>query len=165
MGDFKQGGTVARDRDWLKIPGKIPANLSAQCFSTWSETPLGPAAFLWLTVCCMHLTSCSFTVRVMLQWAAMCCISASCNTTSKRVKKAFSSSTIEASPSAALRLVLWLVMCWTPCHICLLLLLSRWSSNLLLLSSFCLTDTSIQVSMGLAIESTVTRPENSVPPL
>ncbi len=36
--DFKQGGMVDWDRDWLKILVKTPASWSAQSFSTRPET-------------------------------------------------------------------------------------------------------------------------------
>lgn len=62
--DFRQGGIMNWDRDWLKMWVKTSSSWSAQSLNTLTVTPSGPAAFLEFTTNGVHITSCACTVRV-----------------------------------------------------------------------------------------------------
>lgn len=62
--DFRQGGIMHWDRDWLKMEVKTSSSWSAQSLNTLTVTPSGPADFLEFTTHGVHITSCARTVWV-----------------------------------------------------------------------------------------------------
>ena len=129
---FRQGGTMARDRDRLKIWGRTPVNWSAQSLSTLPGTP-----FLGFTAFSVRRTSCSVRVRLLgAGGCGGCNVASPPGPVSNRAWKEFSSSaSCGLFPSAESLLALKLVMCWTPCHTRLESLLRKQSSILPLYSA------------------------------